>query len=56
MGKRFQAGIITANPTHPTASMQDDAAPGVWTLVDQLRFINADTWLTAGVDSERQRI
>ena len=48
MGKRFQAGIITANPTHPTADMQDDAAPGVWTLVDQLRFINASTWPTAG--------
>ena len=53
MGKRFQAGIITANPTHPTAKLGTSVASGVWNLVDQLRFINADTWPTAGVVAER---
>jgi len=43
MSKQYSGGLITKNPVVPTAS----AAPGVWTLEQQMQAQKAETWPTA---------
>lgn len=45
---RYQANIITKNPTDPSGPYQDSTAPGVWSMDEVLSFKKANKWPTAG--------
>jgi hypothetical protein len=45
---RYQANIITKNPTDPTSSLETGAAPGVWSLEEANRYKKQGVWPTAG--------
>ena len=45
---RYQANIITKNPTDPAGPYETSAAPGVWSLDEALTYTKAGVWPTAG--------
>jgi len=48
MTKRYLGNIITQNPTAPSGSFENDAAPGVWSLAEAFAYTKAGLWPTAG--------
>jgi hypothetical protein len=50
MSERYPGGIITKSPATPTGPYQDGAAPGIWTLDQQLQYKQQGIWPTAGID------
>jgi hypothetical protein len=48
MSERYPGGIITKNPATPTGPYQDGAAPGIWTLDQQLQYKQQGIWPIAG--------
>jgi hypothetical protein len=48
MSERFPGGIITKSPATPTGPYQTGAAPGIWTLDQQLQYQQQGVWPTAG--------
>ena len=49
MSERFPGGIITKSPATPTGPYQTGAAPGIWTLDQQLQYQQQGIWPTAGL-------
>ena len=49
MSERFPGGIITKSPATPTGPYQTGAAPGIWTLDQQLQYQQQGVWPTAGL-------
>jgi hypothetical protein len=49
MSKRYPGGIITKNPATPTGPYNTGAAPGIWTLEQQMQFKQQGVWPTAGL-------
>ena len=49
MSERYQAGFITKTTTTPTGPYATGAAPGVWTLDQQLQYQQQGVWPTAGL-------
>ena len=46
--RRTIGGYVTANPVAPAGPYQDGAAPGVWTLTEQLEYVTGGKWPIAG--------
>jgi len=49
MSKRYPGGVITKSPATPTGPYQTGAAPGIWTLDQQLQYQQQGVWPTAGL-------
>ena len=49
MSERYPGGIITKNPATPTGPFDTGAAPGIWTLDQQMQFKQQGVWPTAGL-------
>jgi len=49
MSKRYPGGVITKSPATPTGPFQTGAAPGIWTLDQQLQYQQQGVWPTAGL-------
>jgi hypothetical protein len=49
MSERYPGGIITKSPATPTGPYQTGAAPGIWTLDQQLQYQQQGVWPTAGL-------
>jgi hypothetical protein len=49
MSKQYPGGIITKSPATPTGPYQTGAAPGIWTLDQQLQYQQQGVWPTAGL-------
>jgi hypothetical protein len=49
MSKQYPGGIITKSPATPTGPYQTGAAPGIWTLDQQLQYQQQGIWPTAGL-------
>jgi hypothetical protein len=47
VSERYPGGIITKSPTTPTGPYATGAAPGVWTLDQQLQYQQQGVWPTA---------
>ena len=48
MSKRYPGGIITKSPATPTGPYDTGAAPGIWTLDQQLQYQQQGIWPIAG--------
>jgi len=48
MSKRYPGGIITKSPATPTGPFETGAAPGIWTLEQQMQFKQQGVWPLAG--------
>jgi len=48
MSKRYPGGIITKSPATPAGPYETGAAPGVWTLEQQMQFKQQGVWPLAG--------
>jgi hypothetical protein len=48
MSERYPGGFITKAPVTPAGPYQDGAAPGVWTLDQQMQYQKQGVWPTAG--------
>ena len=49
MSTRYPGGIITKSPATPTGPYDTGAAPGIWTLEQQLQYQKQGVWPTAGL-------
>jgi hypothetical protein len=49
MSERYPGGVITKNPATPTGPFESGAAPGIWTLDQQLQYQQQGIWPTAGL-------
>jgi len=49
MSERYPGGIITKSPATPTGPYENSAAPGVWTLEQQMQFKQQGIWPTVGL-------
>jgi len=49
MSERYPGGVITKNPATPTGPFDTGAAPGIWTLDQQLQYQQQGIWPTAGL-------
>jgi hypothetical protein len=49
MSERYPGGVITKNPATPTGPYESGAAPGIWTLDQQLQYQQQGIWPTAGL-------
>lgn len=47
--KDFQGGIVTKDEVDPAGGFQNDAASGMWSMADALRYKKEGNWPTAGV-------
>jgi len=48
MSERYPGGIITKNPATPAGPYETGAAPGVWTLEQQMQYKQQGVWPLAG--------
>ena len=48
MSDRYPGGIITKNPATPTGPFETGAAPGIWTLEQQMQYKQQGVWPLAG--------
>jgi hypothetical protein len=48
MSKRYPGGVITKSPATPTGPYDTGAAPGIWTLDQQMQYQQQGIWPTAG--------
>ena len=49
MSTRYPGGVITKTPVVPAGPYENGAAPGIWTLDQQLQAAKAGIWPTAGL-------
>ena len=50
MSTRYPGGIITKTPVVPSGPYEDDTAPGIWTLDQQLQYQKAGIWPNPGLE------